>query len=238
LGPDFHVVASTGNILVEQSASTGVVDFLTLGAGGALVSSTMSGAVPRIAGFALDIGQTLVSQLPDGELDFLKYNSAGTLVASDLLANTVGLPNAVGVSAFALTGFSAFNGVGSTDVVETQLADGSLDLIGFSGTFGTTLAYSASNLLAGSAGTEPIGAVNQNNGSNFNVLALPSTIEGLQLIGQTASGQPDVLYYDTGINDPANTGIRYATNLLNDSFPGWNVVDGGGINHTLIFPVS
>jgi hypothetical protein len=204
-------------------------------------------AVPHIVGFSDDIGGstsngTLVSQLPNGELDFLAFNqSTGALSASDLVTNTVGLAHAVGVSAFNSTSPAAFFNVGTTDAVETQLADGSLDIIGFSGDIGT-LTFSASDLLAGSAGTPAIGAVNQNDGSagpNFNVRdpAAPN-IEGLQLIGQTASGQPDVLYYDTGINDHANTGILYSTNLLNTSFPGWNVVDGGWVNHTDIFPVA
>jgi hypothetical protein len=42
LGADFKIVANTGNTLVAQSASTGLVDFLTIGAGGKLVASALS----------------------------------------------------------------------------------------------------------------------------------------------------------------------------------------------------
>jgi hypothetical protein len=67
----------------------------------------------------------------------------------------------------------------------------------------------------------------------------PCTLtEGLQLVGQTAGGQADVLDYDTGKNDPTNAGLLYATNLLNTAFPGWNVVDGGLVNHSEIFPIT
>src|SRR6516225_10086780 len=130
LGSDFKVVASddqpgTGTtILVAQSASTGRVDFLNLDTNGNLVSSAMSSvAVPHIVGFSDDIGGstsngTLVSQLPNGELDFLAFNqSTGALSASDLVTNTVGLAHAVRVSAFNSTSPAAFFNVGTTDAV-------------------------------------------------------------------------------------------------------------------------
>jgi hypothetical protein len=249
LGSDFKVVASTsmgGTLeLVTQSASTGHVDFLKLDAMGNLIGSAMSSVgVPHIVGLSAGIGSNagdvtgvFASQLTDGELDFLEFNiGTGALTKSDLLPGTAGLPHAV---ATAVTGFTfpEFLGVGNLDTVVTQLADGSIDLLGFNGTFGTTLAFTASDLLAGSAGTPAIGAANQNFGFNQNLIDASTLTEGLQLIGQTAGGQPDVLYYDTGKNDPMNAGWLYATNLLNNSFSGWNVVDGGYVSHS-IFPVS
>jgi hypothetical protein len=249
IGSDWKVVAS-GPIggspgLVVQSQSTGFLDFLSLNATGHLVSSAMSSVgVPRIVGHSAGIGSNVgdlpgvfASQLPDGELDFLEFNtSTAALMKSDLLAGTAGLPHAVG-TAVGGGSFPEFLGVGTSDTVVTQLPNGSLDLLGFNGTFGTTLALTASDLLAGSAGMPAIGAVNQNFGYNQNELDASTNTEGLQLIGQTAGGQPDVLYYDSGKNDPMNAGWLYATNLLNNSFSGWNVVDGGYVSHS-IFPVS
>jgi hypothetical protein len=86
IGSDWKVVASLllagGAGLVVQSASTGLVDFLVLDAGGNLARSEMSSvAVPRMTGWTL--GHNLVSQLPDGELDFLEFNNVtGALIAS------------------------------------------------------------------------------------------------------------------------------------------------------------
>jgi hypothetical protein len=250
LGSDLKIVASTSgggfHQLVAQSASTGRVDFLSIDGSGHLVASAMSTAVvSRIVGLTGRIGNAVgdtfgvfASQLPDGELDFLEFDtSTGALTKSDLVPGTAGLPHAVGTAVGAVSA-SEFTGVGNTDTVVTQNADGSIDLIGFSGTFGTNLAFVASDLLAGSAGTPTIGAVNQNVGVNDNVIDSSTQIEGLQLIGQTVGGQPDALYYDTGINDAPNTGRLYATNLLNTTFAGWNVVDGGYVSHNTIFPVN
>src|SRR5437868_15383409 len=44
---------------------------------------------------ALPISRSLVAQLSNGQLDFLGFNASGGLIASDLVANTVGLPTAV-----------------------------------------------------------------------------------------------------------------------------------------------
>jgi hypothetical protein len=41
-------------------------------------------------------GPALISQLANGQLDFLAFNSTGSLVTSDLVANSVGLPSLVG----------------------------------------------------------------------------------------------------------------------------------------------
>jgi hypothetical protein len=243
LGPSWKIVASDFGAnglpgLVAQNSTTGFVDFLTLDSSAHLIASAASSVpVPHIAGFALDIGQTLVSQLPNGELDFLKFNTTtGALTASDLLSNTVGLPNAVGVAAWNLTP-PEFHLTGTTDTVITQLADGSVDVIGFTGAFNTTLTYSASYLIPGSTGAPNIGEVNPNIGENFNVIQAGSNIEGLQAVSQTSDGHLDALYYDTGTNDAAHQGILYASNLLNGSYAGWSGVDGGLVNHTDLFPI-
>src|SRR6266404_55697 len=90
--------------LVAQNVNTGQVDFLFLDANANLIGSAAGSSVPHIVGVGLDFGtvagqagHTMVSQLANGQLDFLGFNAAGTLISSDLLANTVGLPRAVGV---------------------------------------------------------------------------------------------------------------------------------------------
>src|SRR5580700_1344972 len=91
--------------LVAQSPTTGMVDFLGLDNTGHLVSSAMSSALPLIVGdgffgaaVAGQVGPELVSQLPNGQLDILAFNSSGTLISSDLVANSIGLPHVVGAA--------------------------------------------------------------------------------------------------------------------------------------------
>src|SRR5262245_59694655 len=73
-------------------------------------------------------GPDLVSQLPNGQLDFLAVNSSGVLIASDLVPNTVGLPPMVGVAQASvfIDFFPAFAGIGAilaNPNVVLQLAD-------------------------------------------------------------------------------------------------------------------
>jgi hypothetical protein len=231
--------------LVAQSPTTGQVDFLGLDATGHLVSSAMSSALPPIVGdgeFGTAGQIELVSQLPDGELDLLAFNSSGTLISSDLVANSIGLPHVVG-AAVANNGnptFEAFAGVGTNTHafnVITQLADGSLDAIGFSGDFNAgTVSVSNSFLLPGSAGSAPIGSLGQDI-FNFNQnIADAVGHQGVQMVSQLASGQLDLLNFDSGYNDAANEGALYASNLLTPSFAGWHVVDGS-IVASKIFPI-
>jgi hypothetical protein len=241
IGSDWKVVASQflagGPGLVIQSQSTGFLDFLGLDAHGNLVSSVMSNVpVSHVAGVARDFGFALIGQLPDGEINLMQFNPSGALTASDLLPGTAGMPHAVAGANFNMTS-PAFAGLTGPDEIVSQLPDGSIDLLGLTGSFGSA-SINATQLLAGSAGTPTIGAVNQNNLLDANVRDPNTGIEGLQLIGQTAGGQPDVMYYDTGAHDPTNAGILYASNLLNNAFSGWNVVDGGFVNHNDIFPIS
>jgi hypothetical protein len=241
LSPDFKIVANQAGGLVTQSQTTGFVDFLKLNATDQLVSTALSNvSVPRIFGLAGDAG-AFGSQLADGSLDFLQFNSAtGQLTSSALASGTAGLPKAV--SAFAWDnspGPPSWFGLGAGlngDNVQLQAADGSLDMIGFSGNFGAgTLAFNSSFAVPGSAGTPTVGETNPD--SFYNLQDGSGTPQGLENVSMTASGQLDLTYWDTGLGDPTNEGIMYASNLLNGSFAGWNVVQGG-LSARNLFPVS
>jgi hypothetical protein len=248
--------------LVLQNQATGVLDFLTLDASGNPVSSAMSntGFAP-IVGQGLfgnlvpgQVGNQLVSQLPNGELDILAFNASGQPVASDAIANTIGFAHVVGVGESAHN-YPMFANIGrngsvfnlGNDNVVLQLADGSLDSVGFSGSFfDSTLSASASLLLPGSAGSFPVQAVNQEaNGGGFhaneNILggtgAGGVTLEGVQFVEQLANGSFDAVYADSGYGDPGHEGTLYASNLFNLSMPGWHVVNAGLIAQE-IFPLS
>jgi hypothetical protein len=253
LGSDFKVVGSAahagGSELVTQSQTSGAVDLLFLDANANLVGSAMGTAVPHIVGLANDfnagggqVGPAAVAQLADGSLDLLGFNANGILVQSDLITNSVGLPHAVGVAAgnaSVQTIQQPGGGFPTNDVVVTQLADGSVDFLGFSGTFAAkNVAFTASLLVAGSAGTPPIGAVNQNIAQNFNERDPTTGTEGIHTISQLSNGQLDAVFFDSGINDNTHDGREYASTLFNNSsFSGWDVVDGGVSVHTL-FPIS
>src|SRR5262249_19015661 len=158
--------ANTGGTLVAQNQKTGFVDFLGIGANGALNSSAMSSVpVPKIFGFAPDNG-SFGSQLADGSIDMLKFNtSTGALTASSLVAGSAGLPKAVGITAWASNtpSWAGITSVGlSGDVIQTQLANGQVDVIGLGGNFNTGLNVNASFLVASSVGTPGIGDLNSN----------------------------------------------------------------------------
>jgi hypothetical protein len=97
--------------LVAQNVSNpnfpiGQLDFLYLDNHGNLIGSALTDVVPSIRGegnFGTVPGQAgpaLVSQLPDGSIDMLAFNSGGHLIASDLIPGTIGLPRVVGVADF------------------------------------------------------------------------------------------------------------------------------------------
>jgi hypothetical protein len=230
--------------LVAQNANTGQVDFLFLDANANLIGSALgSVGMPHIVGNGLDfgtvpgqVGNTMVSQLPNGQLDFLAFNASAQLISSQLLPN-VGLPQAVGVAAGSASP-QTFAGFPAQDVVVTQLADGSVDFLGFSGSFSNkTLAFVASFLVPGSGGTPPIGAVNQDRDNNFNDSnAGLNPTEAIHPISQLANGQLDAVFFDSGINDAAHRGTLYASTLFNLSLPGWHAVDGADVAHNL-FPI-
>jgi hypothetical protein len=232
---------------VAQNVNTGFVDFLTLDANANLIGSeTSTVPVPRIFGTVPDASApnapVLGSQLANGQLDFLQFDPAtGALTASDLTPSSV--PKAVSISSWnGSPGPPAWAGLGgglNGDIVETQTADGSPDMIGFSGSFAAqTLDVNSSFLIPGT-GTPAFAEANPDINLAWNLQDAPGTPQGLQEIAQTATGQIDSLYYDTGLGDPVagNQGILYASNLLG-SFPGWNVEQGGLVNHTDLFPIS
>jgi hypothetical protein len=242
--------------LVVQNAA-GQVDFLDLDAKGNLIGSALSPvSLPPIVGggffddnVAGQTGNTLVAQLANCQLDMLGFNPSGKLLHSDLIANTVGLPHAVGV-ADSFLDFPAYAniGTGGNDNVELQLPDGSLDSIGFSGDFRlATLSLSASQLVSGSAGLPTVGAVNQEAGfldffdTDYNVVGPPGAggvdLEGTQYISQLANGTFDALYADSGYGDPTHQGALYASEQLNLSMPGWHAVDAGAVTRE-IFPLT
>jgi hypothetical protein len=135
-----------------------------------------------------------------------------------------------------LPGPPEFLGVGTADSVVTQLPNGEMDILGFSGNFGS-LAITASDLLAQTIGLPTISAVNQELIGNENIQnTFPTGPQTLQLIANTG-GQADAVYVNTGLDDPTNEGALVASNLLNLTFPGWNIVDTASVNARL-FPVG
>jgi hypothetical protein len=168
------------------------------------------------------------------------------LIHSDLIANTVGLAPVVGVAdaQSANANNAAFNALGAVTTNEniiTQLPDGSLDALGFTGSFDTaTLSLSGSLLLPGSAGSPAVQSINPNN-SNFaideNIGTGSGSTEGVQMVGQLANGTFDALYADSGYGGSTHQGSIYATELLNLSMPGWHAVDASYIT-SLLFPYS
>ena len=77
--------------LVAQNQTTSQIDFLFLNANGDLIGSALGSSVPRIVGVGFHFGtvpgqagHTMVSQLPDGQLDMLGFNSAAQLIATGL----------------------------------------------------------------------------------------------------------------------------------------------------------
>jgi hypothetical protein len=241
--------------LALQNPSNGAVDFVFLDANAHPIGSEMSNVpLPHIVdsgifgGFAGGLlpgqaGNTLVSQLPNGELDFLAFNNAGQLIGSDALANTIGFAPAVaaGNSAIGDPVLPMFAGVGdgNSGNVILQLSDGSLDVVGFSGFFGRgTLSYTASDLLAGTAGTASVMAVNQDFGLRNGANVTDGTHEGVQMITQTADGHANVLYFDAGYNDASHEGAMYASCLLSVPFSGWNIVDAGVVTQQDLFRIT
>ncbi|NEV00777.1 hypothetical protein [Bradyrhizobium uaiense] len=241
LGADWKIVANNGSTLVAQNDQTGFVDFLGIGANGNLVSSRMSSvAVPRIFGYSADTG-TFGSQLADGEIDMLTFNTGtGAFTGSSLVAGSAGLPTAVGISTWNLN-TPAWNGISSVglnaDVIDTQTASGQLDIIGLAGNVGTGLTVNASYLVP--SGGPRIGDVNSDSaGVGFNYQNGSGNPQGLEATTMTASGQIDLLYWDVGVPDALNTGVMYASNMLSGNYAGWSVVEGGSVETNHVFPVT
>src|SRR5438874_640913 len=85
-----------------------------------------------------DQHSVVIQNQTNGQIDFLLFNGHGGLIASDLVANTVGLPTAVGVGESA-TSFPVFanNGASGNDNVIVQYPDGTISAIGFTGGTGS-----------------------------------------------------------------------------------------------------
>jgi hypothetical protein len=260
LGPNWKLVAD-GNFnadafidLVFQNNTTGQLDFLYLDAGAQLTGSFLTVGFEKVVGEGFfgnapgQQGPALVTQLANGQLDILAFNATGGLVASDLIANTVGLSHVVGVATAG--GFGGNNGafnIGSTALsdVLTQQANGQIDAIAFSGSLsGGTLSVNATQLVKQSTGLGPVFAVDQDfsgggqhvNENALNPGALPT--EGVSFITEnTATGQIGLSYFDSGYSDIANIGVLYATETFTPLEPGWTVVDGGQLAHQL-FPIA
>src|SRR5207237_10172294 len=87
--------------LVIQSQATGQLDFLWLNASANLIGSALGPVVPHVVGSGFfggptftvptgQVGNTIVSQLATGQLDFLGFNGHGRLIASYLAGYSVG----------------------------------------------------------------------------------------------------------------------------------------------------
>jgi hypothetical protein len=197
------------------------------------------------------VGPTLVLQHHGfmggtGPLEFLAYNGHGGYAADVFVANTVGIPTMVGVTGSSNAGsFPAFAGVGgpTNDNIVLQLANGSIDVIGFSGSMADgSLTMSASYLLPGTVGSPALFALNQDFstfGVDSNVFA---TIDGthretVEMVGLTSSRQPDLLMFNSGVNDPPHRGDEVGTLLENFVLSsGWQIVDAGPVAQE-IFPL-
>jgi len=257
-GPNWKLVAD-GNFnadatpdLVFQSLTTGQLDFLFLDASAKLIGSFLTpGGFEKVVGqgfFGNAAGQqgpSLVTQLANGQLDILAFNGNGGLVASDLIANTVGLAHVVGVATAGNFGGNnpAFNITGNAlSAILTQLPNGQIDAIGLSGSIsGVTLTMSASFLLPQSTGLGPVFAVDQDfsQGGQFvntNAFIAATGTEGVSFLTETATGQIGLAYFDSGYSDVPNMGVLYASESFTPLFPGWQVVEGGYVAHEL-FPV-
>ena len=253
--------------LVAQNVSNpafpvGQLDFLYLDHSGHLIGSALSAVVPSIRGegqFGAVPGQsgpTLVTQLADGSIDMLAFNASGTLIATDLIPGTAGLPQVVGIADFGAVSTSGLIGgydnsvdpnlgalVHAPQTLVTQLPSGHIDLIFLSGSMATGLSYTSSDLLP-----VPVPAVQDVNPTGFNLGSdielntgspppiLPGVFEivghTVQMVSQLPSGQIDQLFFDA-------TTAAFTGSLLESYTPSanWLVTDGGTVG-TEVLPLT
>src|SRR5438477_9420723 len=233
--------------LVAQSNTTGQLDFLFLNATGNLVATALTSvSVPHAVGIGVfNSGPAVVTQLANGQLDILSFNfTAGTLVASDLIANTVGLPHAVGVGE-SFTDWPVFANVGATgnDSVLVQYPDGTISALGFSGSLATGLTFTSS-FSRGPLG-DGIFAVDQDNDFNHtrdaNVVSVVDgvTRETFDAVGVNATGRVDIHSWASGYGDLSHEGVSLGVVNTNFSLSaGWQVVDAGIVDHVSILPLA
>ena len=242
--------------LVAQNNATGQLDFLHLSPTGTLVSSALGPVVPHAVGLGVffdgggapagQVGPSLVTQLPNGQLDILGFNAAGGLVASDLIANTVGLPTAIGVGE-SFTSWPVFAGSGAVgnDTVVTQLADGTIDFIGFTGGVGTGGLTFSNSFTRGPIGDSLFAVDQDNDFAHQRDANVVSTVDGVtretvDAVGvNLATGQIDIHSWASGYGDAAHEGVSLGTVHTNFSLSaGWQVVDAGIVDHVDIFPLT
>jgi hypothetical protein len=218
-----------------------------------MIGSALSAFVPHVAGAGVfgspvpgQSGPELVSQLPNGQIDLLGFNASGALIASDLIANTVGLPTLIGVAeSFNFWPVLANNGAVGLDSVITQLPNDTLDVIGFSGSFnGGTVTFTNSLTLGALA---PLGAVDQDNDfAHQRDANITSTVDGVTretfdtvfdnvnnadqvVISSWVSGYGDLTHERFFLG---NIGTNF--NLSAD----WHIVDAGIVDHVSVLPLA
>jgi len=244
--------------LVAQNNTTGQLDFLFLNASGNLIGSALGSIVPHVVGagvFGASVpgqsGPELVSQLPSGVLDILGFNSAGVLIASDLIGSTLGIPTAIGV-AESFSNWPVFANVGNSglDSVITQLPDGTIDVLGFGGSFnGGTLAMTNSftrGPIAASGLPESLFAVDQDNDfvhqRDANIISVVDgvTRETFDAVAVDATnGRVDIHSWASGYGDLSHEGVSLGTIHTNFNLSaGWQVVDAGIVDHVSILPLA
>lgn len=240
--------------LVAQNNTTGQLDFLFLNATGNLTGSALGAFVPHVVGagvFGASVpgqsGPELVSQLANGQLDILGFNASGALIASDLIAGTVGLPHAVGVGE-SFTDWPVFanNGATGLDNVIVQSADGTMIALGFSGNFnGGTLAFT--NSFARGPLQNTVFAVDQDNDfAHQRDANISSTVDGVTRetfdvvgINAAAGNRVDILSWASGYGDLSHEGVFLGTVTTNFNLSsGWQVVDAGIVDHVSILPLA
>jgi hypothetical protein len=192
------------------------------------------------------VGNTIVSQLANGQLDFLGFNGHGGLIASDLVANTVGLPTAVGV-AESFTNWPVFanNGASGNDNVLVQDAAGNLIAIGFTGGTNAGGGLTYSNSFSRGPLSDSIFAVDQDNNfgdRNANVVSVVDgvTRETFDAVGvNVATGRVDIHSWASGYGDLSHEGVSLGVVNTNFSLSaGWQVVDAGLVDHLSLLPLA
>lgn len=269
LGTEWHIVGDlSATELLAQNTVTGLTDLLVLDGNGALTGSSLGNvSLPQIVASGDFTGslfnplnpftgmRSFVSQLPDGELDILRFDAqTGVLVKSDLVPNTAGLAPAIGAGGAtaplapgAFNKFPALNQLGViNDNVFLQLPDGQVDAVGFDGSLeNASLSVSSSLLFPGAY--PKIEAV-----SHLDIEQLVqvpftemSVIQSaaVQMVSQLADGSFDLLFFDAGFNgtnrlDVQGRGTFYASQQLNLSMPGWHVVDANQVTGSVFRPIS
>ena len=244
--------------LVAQNNSSGQLDFLFLNATGNLTSSALSNVpVPHAVGVGVffdsgpapagQVGPSVVTQLANGQIDILGFNASGALVASDLIAGTVGLPTAVGV-AESFSSWPVFANVGATgnDSILVQYPDGTMVSLGFSGGVGTGGLSFTNSFARGPLG-DTLFAVDQDNDFAHQRNAnLVSTVDGVSRetfdavgINAASGNRVDILSWASGYGDLSHEGVFLGTVATNFSLStGWQVVDAGIVAHTEILPLA